>query len=37
MTYLDPVDTQTMKKIGVNVAVLVAVAAALIVASVIVV
>jgi|GEM_PF-5354963 len=26
MTYLDPVDSQTMKKIGINVGVLVAVA-----------
>jgi len=25
MTYLDPVDTQTMKKIGINVAVLIGV------------
>jgi hypothetical protein len=30
MTYLDPVDTQTMKKIGFNVAALVALSLALI-------
>ena len=33
MTYLDPVDTQTMKKLGINVAVLVVVALLLIVAA----
>jgi len=33
MTYLDPVDTQTMKKLGINVAVLIGVALLLIVVA----
>ena len=31
MAYLDPVDTQTLRKVGINMAVLVAVALALVV------